>query len=299
MHEPILQIVLLLVLVLDQVHGPNARFGNLEGMNPTNQAVVLVGGRGTRLGELTQATPKPMLPVGGRPFLEYLVQLLAQNGFTRVLFCVSHLADVIRNHFGSGASFGVEIDYSTEPVPSGTGGALVLAREKLDDTFLVMNGDTVFDIPMQQLIQLVAANPESKGAIALRKVQDVARYGSVRLQDSLILGFNEKGPSGPGLINGGLYCLRKDALDMLPAQPYSLERDLFPKLATAGLLRGAAFESYFIDIGVPETLSLAQTELPSRHPECFKPVTATGSKRPPLLSEPPGEHGSLRQLLLI
>src|SRR4051812_5655814 len=119
-------------------------------MKPTTQAVVLVGGRGTRLGELTQTTPKPMLPIGGRPFLEYLVQLLAQNGFPRLLFCVSHLADVIRNHFGSGVNFGVEIDYSSEPVPSGTGGALLLAREKLDDTFLVMNGDTIFDIPMQQ-----------------------------------------------------------------------------------------------------------------------------------------------------
>ncbi|TAK94650.1 MAG: mannose-1-phosphate guanyltransferase, partial [Verrucomicrobia bacterium] len=230
--------------------------------------VVLVGGLGTRLGELTRSVPKPMLPIGGRPFLEHIVALLGRNGVGRVVFCVSHLGEVIRNHFGAGEKFGVAISYSHEPSPLGTGGAIRLARAQLDDQFLVLNGDTIFDIPLPQLAQLLTAHPTALAAMALRRVDDAGRYGSVRLDGEHVVAFEEKGRTGAGLINGGIYCLRRDALAHLPESASSLERDLFPRLAAARQLCARAFDGYFIDIGIPADLARANEELPKRLVVC-------------------------------
>lgn len=233
-------------------------------MSEVTQAVVLVGGLGTRLGELTRTIPKPMLPVGGRPFLEYLVQLLLREGFNRILFCTSHLAEVVEDHFGDGTRFGIVARYSREPEPLGTGGALRFAQEYLDSQFLVLNGDTIFDIPMRCLPELLAQHPKAQAAMALRHVDDVARYGSVRLEGDFVAAFAEKGRRGAGWINGGIYGLKREVLDLLPAGQSSLERNLFPCLATAGLLNAQGYDGYFLDIGLPETLARAQTELPAR-----------------------------------
>jgi len=235
-------------------------------MNPVTQAVVLVGGRGTRLGEVTRTIPKPMLPVGGRPFLEYLVHLLLREGFTRVLFCTSHLSKVVRDHFGDGGRFGIATVYTQEPQPLGTGGALRFAHEHLDEQFLVLNGDTIFDIPMRRLPELLQRHPTATAAMALRRVDDVARYGSVRLKKDFVAAFEEKGRSGPGWINGGIYCLKREALALLSAGESSLERDLFPVLAANGLLCAQSCDGYFLDIGLPQTLACAQVELPVRFP---------------------------------
>jgi D-glycero-D-manno-heptose 1,7-bisphosphate phosphatase len=233
-------------------------------MASVSQAVILVGGRGTRLGSLTESTPKPMLAVGGRPFLEYLIALLQRNEISRVLFCISHLGEAIRHHFGDGERFGLSIDYGVEPKPCGTGGALVLAADKLDETFLVLNGDTIFDIPLIQLTALLANHHTTFAAMALRQVDDVVRYGSVQLERNLVTAFEEKGRQGPGLMNGGTYCLKREALGLLPAGTFSLEQDLFPQLAANRQLCAFASDGYFIDIGVPEALARAQVELPSR-----------------------------------
>lgn len=231
-----------------------------------SQAVILVGGLGTRLGELTRTIPKPMLPVGDRPFLEYVLALLRREGFARVLFCTGHLADVVKDHFGDGARFGLEIEYSLETEPVGTGGAIRLAREQLDEQFLVLNGDTIFDFPMRRLPELLERHPDVLGTMALRHVDDVARYGSVRTEGDCVLAFEEKGCIGPGWINGGVYCLKHTALDLLPAGRSSLERDLFPQLAGRRQLCALGCDGYFLDIGLPETLARAQNELPGRLP---------------------------------
>lgn len=233
-------------------------------MKAITQAVVLVGGRGTRLGELTRTVPKPMLPVGGRTFLEYLIRLLLREGFNRVLFCTSHLADVVQDHFGDGAHFGITASYTREPEPLGTGGALRFAHEQLDSQFLVVNGDTIFDIPMRHLPELLIQHPAVVAAMALRHVDDTARYGSVRLKGDFVAAFEEKGRTGAGWINGGIYCLHRDVLGGLPTGESSLERDLFPQLAAKGQLCAQGFDGYFLDIGLPETLARAQSELPAR-----------------------------------
>src|SRR5580692_4094843 len=114
-------------------------------MEPVRQAVILVGGRGTRLGDLTVNTPKPMLPVGGVPFLEYQLNFLRPYGVTRVLFCAGYLAGHIERHFETGERFGFEIQYCIEETPAGTGGALLGARHLLDPVSFVLNGDTLFE----------------------------------------------------------------------------------------------------------------------------------------------------------
>jgi D-glycero-D-manno-heptose 1,7-bisphosphate phosphatase len=229
-----------------------------------SQAVVLVGGRGTRLGSFTESTPKPMLPVSGRPFLEYVIAYLRRNEVTRALFCVSHLATVIRDHFGDGERFGLHIDYAVEPTLAGTGGALVLAADKLDETFFVLNGDTIFDVPLRRLAMLLTTHPKTLAAMALRQVENVLRYGSVTLKGNLVTAFEEKGRPGTGLINGGCYCLKRAALELLPTGTSSLERDLFPRLAANRQLCAFSSDRYFIDIGVPEALARAEMEVSTR-----------------------------------
>ena len=232
--------------------------------NPVSQAVILVGGRGTRLGALTDQTPKPMLPVGDRPFLEYLLNQLERQGVRKILFCTGYLAQHFQKHFGDGHRLGLQIDYSVETEPAGTGGPLVLARDRLAEEFFVFNGDTIFDIPLQSLAEKLEQRPEALGIIALRTVADISRYGGVQLDGGEISRFDEKGGAGPGLINGGIYCLRKSAVDLLPAPPCSIEKNLFPLLAARRQLLGQGFSGYFIDIGLPETLKQAEAELPVR-----------------------------------
>jgi len=229
------------------------------------QAVILVGGQGTRLGSVTCHVPKPMLLVGGVPFLEYLLEFLRPAGIERVLFCSGYLASCLEEHFGTGQRHGYDIGYSVEPCPAGTGGALLNAHEMLDTVFYVLNGDTFFEANLQRLSEVLLCGSTARlAAIALREVENVERYGGVRIQKDCIMEFAEKQREGRGLINGGIYCLRREVLELLPTPPCSLERDLFPKLARNGLVGGMACNAYFIDIGLPETLARAQLELPAR-----------------------------------
>lgn len=230
------------------------------------QAVVLVGGRGTRLGSLTDAMPKPMLPIGDRPFVDYLLAFLAGQGVREVLLCVGYLAGRFEQHFAGRQPFGLSVAVHREPAPAGTGGALALARARLADTFFALNGDTIFTANLPELAALLQAEPAAQGALALRHVEDAARFGAVRLAGDRIAGFAEKSVAGPGCISGGIYCLKRAALDRLPAPPCSLETDLFPALAAQGRLLGRKFDGYFLDIGLPETLARGQMELPELFP---------------------------------
>lgn len=226
------------------------------------QAAILVGGRGTRLGPITDTVPKPMLPVGGRPFLDHQLWFLREAGIAEVVLCVGYLSEIVQAHYVA-PPFGLRVLFSHEGSPAGTGGALVLARSYLDETFFALNGDSMLDLELEALASLLAEDSAALGALALRQVPDAARYGRVSLEDQRITCFAEKSTSGPGLINGGVYCLRRSALDLLPCLPCSLEKDLFPRLAIEGHLLGKPCEGYFVDIGLPETLSSAAAELPA------------------------------------
>lgn len=215
-------------------------------------AFVLAGGLGTRLGPLTSRTPKPMLPVAGRPFIEHVLRYLKKEGIARVILSVGHLGEIISGHLGDGSRFGLGIEYAVESSPAGTGGALVLARDLLPGRFVVVNGDTIFNASLETL----TAVHEKHGAaatLALLEVPDVSRFGAVKLNGGLIGGFAEKGRGGPGLINAGVYLLEKNVIGRIPAPPSSLERDLFPALAAEGALAGSVSDGFFLDMGTPES----------------------------------------------
>jgi D,D-heptose 1,7-bisphosphate phosphatase len=227
------------------------------------QAVILVGGRGSRLGTATDDCPKPLLDVGGRPFIDWLIANLARHGFRDVLLLAGYLADQLKAVEARGPALGCHIECLVEPAPAGTAGALLHARDRLAPHFLLLNGDSVLDINYLDLCVPEPGTPKAVGAIALRRMADTGRYGRVELKGSRVVSFAEKSASGPGLINGGIYWLSRDVLDWIGQVPASMEAHVLPALARAGLLHGRSYDGFFIDIGVPEDLGHAQTSIPA------------------------------------
>jgi D-glycero-D-manno-heptose 1,7-bisphosphate phosphatase len=225
-----------------------------------SQAVFLVGGLGTRLKDRTRATPKPLLDVGGRPFLEYLLDEAARQSFTDILLLAGHFGDQVQSHYDGRKWRGAQIRVLCEPEPLGTGGALHFALPHLAPQFLLANGDSFFDINLRAL---AAHLPEDGAVMALRNVAG-DRYGRVKLEGDRVASFHAPQESVTGLINGGVYALSRSVIEAMPEGKISLESDIFPSLATRGGIRGLEFDGYFIDIGVPEDLERAQNELPRR-----------------------------------
>lgn len=227
------------------------------------QAVILVGGKGTRLGNLTIDIPKPMLVIGGKSFLFTLIDHIARHGFTDIVLLCGHLAERVYSVFDGLAVRNAHVRCRVEERPMGTGGALHHAMDVLDESFLMLNGDSFFDFNLLDLSAL-PANESWLGKVALRSLPDTCRYGSVTLVGNHVTSFSEKSGSGPGLINGGVYILRRDVLGYIEKTPCSLEQDVLPRIAEQGRLYGRAYGGYFIDIGIPEDLRRAQAELPNR-----------------------------------
>lgn len=218
------------------------------------QACILVGGKGTRLGELTRHTPKPLMPIGDdAAFLDILIEQIARQGFDDIVLLAGHLGQCFVERYDGRRYSNAQVRVLVEPAPLGTGGALVSAREILAPQFLLLNGDSFFDTNMRALT-LEAADHEA--LIALRRVADPSRYGTVELDGDKIRRFREKSPEvrGPAPINAGVYVLRSSILDRIGALPCSIEHDIFPRLAAAGRLAGAVRDDYFVDIGLPQTL---------------------------------------------
>ena len=231
------------------------------------QCAVLVGGLGTRLGALTAATPKPILPCGDRPFLGWLLREFVRFGVTEFVLLTGHLsAEIERAAADIQASLPVRvaITLSEEPMRAGTGGAVFHARRLLHDRFLLCNGDLLFDTNLSALLSDAAADsPDTVGRVMLRQLDDASRYGVVTLDGGRITAFRERPPAGtPGTINGGIYLFRKTLIDHLRPS-CSLEADVMPALAIDGKLRGTLGTGYFRDIGVPEDFARAQTEIPA------------------------------------
>lgn len=232
------------------------------------QCAILVGGLGTRLGELTASTPKPVLPVGDRPFLGWLMRELQRFGVTDFLLLAGHLAGELRAAVAEVAErlpVRARIIVSEEPVRAGTGGALFHAREHLMDRFLLCNGDSLLDFNVADLLAAAAHDGgDVTGRIVLRRLADASRYGVVETNGDRVTAFHERPPPGTGgVINAGIYLFdRRIVADLAPI--CSLERDVMPVLARTGRLRAIEADGYFIDIGVPDDLSRARAELPAR-----------------------------------
>ncbi len=232
------------------------------------QCAILVGGRGTRLGALAQDLPKPVLPVGGRPFLFWLMREWLRFGVRDFVLLSGHLSDRLEAAVMAAAAdlpIAPRIRFSRESAPMGTGGALHQARDLLDERFLLCNGDSLFDCNLASLLADAATDgPAVAARLLLRRVGDASRYGVVDLAGERITAFRDRPPPGsPGTINAGVYVCHRRILEAI-APACSLERDVLPALAAGGALRGSLGEGYFIDIGIPDDLARAGTELPGR-----------------------------------
>lgn len=219
------------------------------------EAIILAGGLGTRLKDVIgEDIPKPMAPVNGHPFLEYLLIYLDKWGVSRVVMATGYRHEVIEDFFGDDYH-GMEIVYSVEDEPLGTGGAVKKAMTCINGySCYVLNGDTYFDVNLWKMANFHQAK-EAVACMALRKVSEVSRYGTVKIgPENRIEEFIEKGGQrGMGFINGGTYILKRQAfLDLELPQAFSLEKDYFEQYHKKLPMFGVRCNSYFLDIGIPE-----------------------------------------------
>ena len=228
------------------------------GTNIPSKAVLLVGGRGTRLKPLTDTIPKALLKVHDKTIIEHLFDLLRKYGIRDVVLCTGYLKDKIKDYFGDGSKIGVNITYVEENSPLGTAGPLRLARKYLKDSFIVSNGDELKNINIPRMFRL-HKRKNALATIALTTVDDPSHYGVARLDGSRIVEFVEKPVKAPSnLINAGFYILEPEIIDMIPDGFSMLEKDVFPKLAQLGRLRGFPFAGQWFDIGNIERYKIAQ-----------------------------------------
>jgi D,D-heptose 1,7-bisphosphate phosphatase len=229
------------------------------------QCAVLVGGLGTRLGALTANAPKPLLPCGDRPFLAWLMRELLRFGVEEFVLLTGYRAtDVEASVQALSALLPREarIVVSEEPEQAGTGGALYHARDRLQQRFLLCNGDSLFDCNLARLLS-AEDDPDIVGRMMLRRVDDASRYGVVALHGDRVSAFSARSTAGTaGLINAGIYLFDRSVMDAL-APVCSLETDILPRLASEGALRGTVSEGYFRDIGIPDDLARAQRDIPA------------------------------------
>lgn len=227
------------------------------------EAIVLAGGKGTRLQSVVTDVPKPMAPVGGKPFLEMVLTTLAAQGFGRVVLSVGYMPEKIVQHFGVGFK-GMELVYEIENQPLGTGGATRAALQRcLADHAFVFNGDTYLEVEAAQANAVWLA--QQSPVIIAKRVDDTSRYGSLLVQNDKVVAFMEKGRTGPGLINAGSYILPKTCLDHFPPnKPFSIETDFFAHAVKQQPLALFETRGHFLDIGIPEDYAKAQLELPAR-----------------------------------
>lgn len=229
------------------------------------QALILVGGEGTRLRPLTSTVPKPVVPLVDRPFIAYMLEWLKRHDVDDVIMSCGFLATSVRNVLGDGSAYGVRLRFVEEPEPRGTAGALKYAEEFLADRFLMLNGDVLSDM---DLTAQVAQHQQTGavGTLALVPVADPSAYGLVRLNDdNSVKGFLEK-PSADqidtNLISAGAYVLERSVLDMIePGRNVSIEREIWPQLVGNGLYAYPHEKAYWLDIGTPETYLKATSDI--------------------------------------
>jgi D-glycero-alpha-D-manno-heptose 1-phosphate guanylyltransferase len=232
-------------------------------INRTDEAIILVGGFGTRLRSVVSDVPKPLAPVAGRPFLAWVLDALAAQGIRRVILATGFMGDrvlaVCGDHW-----HGMEVMYSQESKPLGTGGAIALAFSQVHgDACLVLNGDTWLTFDCADFDRDWRAS-DARLAVALVEVADVSRYGAVRVERNRVTGLVEKGLAGPGYINAGAYGIRRSLLADFPAvESFSFEREVLTPMVQRESVFGYTHTGDFVDIGVPQDYQHAQRVVPA------------------------------------
>jgi D-glycero-alpha-D-manno-heptose 1-phosphate guanylyltransferase len=229
-------------------------------------AIVLAGGLGTRLRSVISDMPKPMAPVCEKPFLHFIFQYLQKQGIADVVLSVGYKWDVIQEYFSENY-LGINIQYSIENEPLGTGGGIAQAMEMIDSDAFVLNGDTFFDVDLFELYDFYQMR-NADIALGLKRMHHFDRYGTLQTGNfDRVLQFHEKQFRNEGLINGGVYVLNKDLFkkiteieeEPLP-QKFSFEKDVLEKHLISLHYHGKEFSGYFIDIGIPEDYQRAQVD---------------------------------------
>lgn len=236
---------------------------DLFGVTPKNTRVVLMaGGLGKRLRPLTETVPKPMLTVGGKPLLEQIIAVFADQGFWRISISVNYRKEMVQDHFGDGAEFGVEIDYIEEDQAMGTAGALSLLNEKPDEPFIVMNGDLLVSLQFENLLRF-HRDLGAAGSMVVREYEYQIPYGVVRADGDVMTGIEEK-PTERHYVNGGIYVLSPEALsEIAPGEPLDMP-NLLTRLSEADQKVGVfPMRNYWRDIGRIDDLEAARSEFDS------------------------------------
>lgn len=233
---------------------------NSLGTYSPEKALILIGGKGTRLRPLTYKTPKCMIDVHGKTLTEHLFDLLKKYGIRDVILSVGYLKEKVKEYYGDGSKFGVNITYVEEDEPLGTAGPLRLAKKYLNNSFIVTNGDELKNFNIPRMFRL-HKRKDALATLALTTVTDPSQYGVARLSGSRILEFVEKpkkeeAPSN--LINAGFYIMEPEVIDMISEGFSMLEKDVFPKLAREGRLRGFPTAGQWFDIGNFERYEIAK-----------------------------------------
>lgn len=221
-----------------------------------NWVVIMAGGKGTRLGELTQDTPKPMLKVAGRPILERIVLHLVGAGIRKIFIAVNHLSHVIEDHFGDGSNFGCNIQYIREESPLGSGGALALLEETPTSPLIVMNGDLVTDFRVRRMLQY-HQNGKYLATMGLNHYNHRVPFGCAELKDGAVSNLKEK-PLLSELINCGIYTLSPELLQRVKPEFFPITELFENCLKNDEPIGGYIIEEDWVDIGMPEELRHAQ-----------------------------------------
>lgn len=240
-----------------------ATVDDLFGVTPKDTRIVLMaGGLGTRLRPLTDNTPKPMIPVGGKPLLEQIIGVFADQGFWKISISVNYRREMIIDHFGDGKSLGVEIDYIHEDRAMGTAGALSLLNERPDAPFVVMNGDLLVSLQFSDLLAF-HRNTGAMGTMVVREYEQQVPYGVVRAEGDYMTGIEEK-PVERYFVNGGIYVLSPEALDLIPAGAPMDMPSLLTKITEQGeKVSVFPLRDYWRDIGRIADLEAARMEFDS------------------------------------
>lgn len=225
------------------------------------EAIVLAGGKGTRLQSVVSDVPKPMADINGRPFLEYLLHSLSTKGVGKIILSVGYKHDIVSSYFSNNFE-GMDISYAIENVPLGTGGALVESLKQVSErNVLLLNGDSLFDVDVKQLYEYHKLH-DFDVTLALKEMYDFERYGTVTVDNNKVIDFEEKVYKKSGLINGGVYVLKSSLLSSIPhSEKFSFEADVLQKYVDQLSIGAFIDNAYFIDIGIPEDYEKAQHDL--------------------------------------
>ena len=228
------------------------------------QAVILAGGLGTRLGDLTQRIAKPMVPVAGKPYLERQLALLRHQGITDIVLLTGYLGEQIESHFGDGSAFGLTIRYRRESTPQGTGGAVRDAVRLLATEFLLIYGDSYLPIDYAAVLRCLNEHPAALGvAVVYDNRESTTVPNNMALDDAgYVVRYAKEAAQTPelGYVEAGVLAFRRGIVDYLPPTgPVSLEKTAFPPLITRRRLLGFVTGQRFYDIGTPDRLQLIQS----------------------------------------